>query len=47
MIYVIDTSYLRIKLILKGLAMIFAGQENPLIIFRKTSIFQWFQKLVR
>ena len=28
---------------LKGLAMIFAGQENPLIIFRSKEIYTYFK----
>ena len=31
------------KCTLKGLAMIFAGQENPLIIFRRNEIYKYFK----
>ena len=33
-----------LKLYLKGLAMIFAGQENPFIIFRSKKIYIYVRK---
>ena len=41
--YVVRESEFENTLILKGLAMIFAGQENPFIIFRSKEIIHMFQ----
>ena len=32
-----------LKMTLKGLAMIFVGQENPLIMFRRKEIYIYFK----
>ena len=38
------TTYYYTKEVLKGLAMIFAGQENPFIIFKSKDIYIYFKK---